>query len=332
MTEKQKLKVALQLSGHLRTFKQCAPTLYQYLLDKYDVDIFMHTWSTINHNTKTWHQYTYKESNVVEEDVRQVYPQLKALKIEVQQPVDKGCACFKRNYIDPGHEFSIFGMEMQYYGIGQANQLRETYAEKHNVQYDWIVVTRPDIIFNIDVDLEDLVKTESPEDIERALFVFAHPASQVIRDFRNYGGMDLFYFARPKIISDLLNHLPKIAEFYKPNQVYHQLPDYEFIKTVQRREYIIPYRINYQYEKDLDILREKQPRSFQGEPIRKIIRFYIRKIIRFKLCLWKKQVILLWLFPGLLPSILDLQGKLFNCIDIELVVGHSARLELDEYK
>ena len=50
------MKIAVCFFGHLRTFKECAKHIKHNLLDKYDCDLFMHTWSTYNHHTKTHHE------------------------------------------------------------------------------------------------------------------------------------------------------------------------------------------------------------------------------------------------------------------------------------
>ena len=51
--KKHKLKIAICFFGHLRSFKRCAPALKRCFLDKYDCDLFIHTWDMLNHNTKT---------------------------------------------------------------------------------------------------------------------------------------------------------------------------------------------------------------------------------------------------------------------------------------
>ena len=51
----EKLKIAVCFFGHLRTFEKCAPKLRENMLNKYNCDIFMHTWDKLNHNTLTWH-------------------------------------------------------------------------------------------------------------------------------------------------------------------------------------------------------------------------------------------------------------------------------------
>ena len=40
------LKIAVQLFGHFRTFEKCAQALKENLLDRYDCDVFIHTWGS----------------------------------------------------------------------------------------------------------------------------------------------------------------------------------------------------------------------------------------------------------------------------------------------
>ena len=53
----KRLKIAIQVFGHMRTFEKCAPSLKKYFLRYYDCDIFIHTWSTLDHDTQTWHKH-----------------------------------------------------------------------------------------------------------------------------------------------------------------------------------------------------------------------------------------------------------------------------------
>ena len=55
------MKIAVQLFGHLRTFRECHSYLAKHLLDLYECDVFVHTWSFEDHVDPTWH----KESNVL---------------------------------------------------------------------------------------------------------------------------------------------------------------------------------------------------------------------------------------------------------------------------
>ena len=42
------MKIAICISGQPRNFKQSYPILKEYFLDKYDCDVYFHTWKTLN--------------------------------------------------------------------------------------------------------------------------------------------------------------------------------------------------------------------------------------------------------------------------------------------
>lgn len=63
--DKKNFKVAVQLFGHLRTYKECYQSLKEHLLDKYDCDVFciLGTQSTIQ--LKHGIQFTWKIKTII---------------------------------------------------------------------------------------------------------------------------------------------------------------------------------------------------------------------------------------------------------------------------
>lgn len=54
--ENQQKHIAIQLFGHLRTYEKLAPyfiknVVNENALDGYKIDIFIHTWDELDHNT-----------------------------------------------------------------------------------------------------------------------------------------------------------------------------------------------------------------------------------------------------------------------------------------
>ena len=49
------MKIAVQVSGNLRTFEVCGPLVKRYLLDRYDCDVFVHTWDQLEHGQQSYH-------------------------------------------------------------------------------------------------------------------------------------------------------------------------------------------------------------------------------------------------------------------------------------
>ena len=79
------MKIAICFFGHLRTFKRCAPHLKRNLLDQYDCDLFMHTWSTLNHQTITHHENKNIDGIVTEKSIIDTYGTFKSILIEKQK-------------------------------------------------------------------------------------------------------------------------------------------------------------------------------------------------------------------------------------------------------
>ena len=47
-------RIALCLSGHVRTFERTFPGLKRHLLEPHDPDVFIHTWSVVGHQNTSW--------------------------------------------------------------------------------------------------------------------------------------------------------------------------------------------------------------------------------------------------------------------------------------
>lgn len=58
------MKIAICLFGNLRTFKQCSNSLEQHVSSINECDIFIHTWSSLNHSTQTWHKNNSPENSL----------------------------------------------------------------------------------------------------------------------------------------------------------------------------------------------------------------------------------------------------------------------------
>ena len=71
------MKIAVCFFGHLRTFKRCAPYIKFNLFKHYDCDLFMHTWSDYNHQTKTWHENQPIEGKVSQQEIIDTYGEFK---------------------------------------------------------------------------------------------------------------------------------------------------------------------------------------------------------------------------------------------------------------
>ncbi|MDC1499599.1 hypothetical protein N8390_10695 [Amylibacter sp.] len=152
------MKVALQLFGHMRTFVNCYPALVKNFLELHNVDIFIHTWDTIDHKHPTWHdaekvQGTYDTKVDFEKQICKLYKP-KAIKIDCQNLfVEEGL-------YGSGNKgrISLTGLRYMHYSKYWSNKLRKEYQSHNKVDYEYVVVTRPDIYLNKALDLRDFKK------------------------------------------------------------------------------------------------------------------------------------------------------------------------------
>src|SRR5574344_1911054 len=123
--KQEKLKVAICFFGHLRSYKKCAPFLRRNLLKYVDSDLFMHTWTTLDHNTKTWHDLKRIDGLTDKKGIIHTYGKFKDIEIEEQKPKDLGNIRIKLNYSAKEKQMSIFGIGALYHSMQEAGRLCE---------------------------------------------------------------------------------------------------------------------------------------------------------------------------------------------------------------
>jgi hypothetical protein len=249
-----KLKIAVCFFGHLRTYKRCAPFLRENLLRKYDCDLFMHTWTTLDHNTETWYDHTAMKGETDRADVVRAYGEFKGLEIEEQKPLDWGVVKIKPNHNSKERQVSIFGIDAMFRSIRASNRLRGEYAAQNHVKYDLALCVRPDVWLKKPLNLESLLEALSEGDIARGFFTVAHDFSQLVRGFENLGGNDVLFFAAPEVMDDVIKNTEGCAGWFGRDATLPYAPEHELIKLVQKRGWT-PYRVNLRIGSDWDICR-----------------------------------------------------------------------------
>ncbi len=198
-------RIAIQLFGHMRTFEQCAPTLFQHVVepnvaDGYEIDIFIHTWNQLDHNTISYRNHDVdavdekQTTDDVIQKIRNIYHPTDLI-ITPQQHRDDVIITEKLG----GHPRSILGPLNMSYSLYKSSEIRR----KSRKKYDWVIVTRPDIYFKKDLKIDSLLGlySEFHFDIPKnALFYAQNPYrnNYGVADPRIIAGTDLIYFARPE--------------------------------------------------------------------------------------------------------------------------------------
>ena len=248
----KRFKIAVQLFGHLRTFEQCAPKLYQHLLKNYDIDVFMHTWDKIDHNTATWHKYKIKNmdisSEILQQKVLSMYD-LKDMQMETQVVEDLGF------YDSCSFKMSIFGVQSALYSMRQVNQLRKSYQERQGIEYDFVLMIRPDILLKEPFDFDAFFKKLTKEDINTGLFTSGRDITLIRNDLRFVVGLDVLFFSRATVMDAIIESNSNIVETIQKNPKLPQFGvDYLFAKHVVDSGFSC-YFIDYRLDKHCQILR-----------------------------------------------------------------------------
>ena len=296
------MKIAVQLFGHLRTYEECYPLLKQHLLDKYDCDVFMHTWDTIDHSTKTWHnrfmENAGSDTRSIEDKLKKIYS-LKNLKIEHQNIEDLGVI----NAIDK--DISIYGMRCMFHSMQAVNSLREEYQQQTGAKYDFVITLRPDLQLLEKFDLDYYLERMTEEEINNSFFTYFFPMLGLWNDFRKIGASDIFYFARPEVISNIFKNINYVVDKIQPVKINFG-PEVYFIELVEH----LGYKVNLiKYAENTEFLIKRPTQSGKK-----------KKNFAMKVSLKKSY---LCLFQGMNFNILDFNLNLFNKMHIRICIGGS---------
>lgn len=290
-------RIAIQFFGHLRTFEKCLPALKKHLLDRYDCDIFMHTWDMWNHNTMTWHTNFKNASKKVDklEIMKKLNINPDQIQIEHQETYSTG------KFIARDREWSLQGTYSMYHSVRAVNKLREDYQKKHKIKYDLVVCIRPDILLMEDLKLDAYINDKYNQD-ENNIYLSGRVPNRNIYDFNCMEVIDLLFFAKPKAMTKFGSDLTEPA---KDGDVFYYAPDGLIVDNAVRAGLKPVFVGSYQYGKMFKIKRYPQ------------IQFNRSNIISFHL---RKHGIYLHLLR-MLPPIININLNVFNLFALCFSIG-----------
>lgn len=257
------MKVAIQLYGHIRSYKQTYKSLKKYIVEPnikrgFQFDIFIHTWDELDASQKTWH---YKKSKnnmgkkLKESEVQKVkkFYRPSSIVITPQQKLNtKDMQIMKQNNLDMNFMEMIKNVS---YSIRKVNEIRKRYSEENHIQYDLVIQTRPDILFSRELDLSRITPP-----LKNVLFSFISSYYYgEVREDENIKllGIDLFMIA-PEEVMNLMTqwneNLEKFSGLY---------PEYAITKLIFDNNIKWKY-IAYDKDRCWSILRLNHHYSYQG--------------------------------------------------------------------
>lgn len=242
------MKLAILLFGHLRTFEYSSQYFMENIANKYDCDIFIHTWDEIDSTTQSWNNkisHSQKVNNSILKKVKTIY---KPKSIIIEHQDNKSDEIIES--ADGLKRVSVNGMNYMFESMRKANELRKTSEKKLNIKYDYLLVTRPDVAVYNFLDITATIKEAQSLniDIDNARF-FAGLYGNSNTNVRLLCNRvnDILFFAKPAVID---RYISANSCFNK-----HEL-DKTFLNVVSiytRNEIkagIVPFEICFECEKD----------------------------------------------------------------------------------
>lgn len=145
------MKVALCYSGLVKNFNDCVDSHKKFIIDKFETDIFIHTWSKIGSKTlPNWYNDNYSLDKHIEAtesqdsvDIKYFIDHIKIKKILIEYP---DIRYFYNKFHDDNNQ-KFFNNCMMHYSINKANALKTEYESDNNFKYDMVIRCRFDLYF-----------------------------------------------------------------------------------------------------------------------------------------------------------------------------------------
>ena len=260
-------RIALMLSGLSRTYRETAESLLQNVVlvnqaDGYAVDVFIHTWSEKDCSDVVWHNPDGKKradamKGADYQDLVERY-QPKALAVELPLDIPKEPVLNER--LKPFMR-SYSSIASCFYSRWRVNQLREDYSDRTGVHYDYVILTRLDVLYKHPFRLKDFFGTFEqygctvPND---HVFTSATPFKRgmIDNDFMRCC-TDIVLFARPRIMTRICSFYEELAAGrLSPEFVTKELYGMEVLwSRYWEKENIPTTFLRFQEEWDYSILR-----------------------------------------------------------------------------
>lgn len=226
------MKLAILLFGHLRTFEYSSKFFIKNLADKYDCDIFIHTWDETDSNTKCWQAREKQTHKVDEKLIKQINSIYNPKKLIIGHQNNEHEILVKSS--DGQKELSLNGMKYMFESMAQANKLRKDYELSTGAKYDYVLVTRPDVAIYNYLDIEETINEAKDLniDIDNARFfcgLYGNSKTNVRLLINRVP--DILFFAVPSVIDRFIaansnltfdnvnNNFKNVVSIYVRNEI-----------------------------------------------------------------------------------------------------------------
>lgn len=146
------MKIAICFSGQLRTGIRCADNFKKYIGKLWDnCDFFIHTWDMNSYSSPGFSSKAYDAAGIKPYELMPVNLDEVYNFAKIYKPKSMVCASF-RQWEEMDFRTSF---DPHLYSVRQANILKQNYENEMHFKYNFVVRTRPDMIFDPKKSLED---------------------------------------------------------------------------------------------------------------------------------------------------------------------------------
>lgn len=142
------MRIALCLSGQMRTYKKCYPSLKEFILEPLKPDIFIHTWSDSGITTKIKKGAEFKTEEVTREELNKLYsPKSMIIENFKKEYTEKLKGVEVPEILKEKEPRNYKGTLPMFYKMQVCNELKSKWEKEKGFTYDLVIRLRPDLEF-----------------------------------------------------------------------------------------------------------------------------------------------------------------------------------------
>lgn len=130
-------RLAICISGNMRSFRMCGPSMFERVVAGRPHDVFIHTWSMLDHRGEDWAIRHSGLEHVSANDIAEIYSPVELVIEESpnEPPGPSPSNMFKKVFL--------------------ADELRRRWSERTGISHDVVMRMRPDLLFTHDFPWND---------------------------------------------------------------------------------------------------------------------------------------------------------------------------------
>ena len=146
-------RIAIELCGLSRTYRDTAFSLLENLIipnemEGYAVDVFIHTWTESDSSDVVWHNPKGKArtKQISNRDFAEIAARYNPVKLLIDKPLNVSKELILQEQLKPFVK-SYSSIVSCFFSRYRVNELRRDYTQRTGVHYDYVLLTRMDILF-----------------------------------------------------------------------------------------------------------------------------------------------------------------------------------------